>query len=87
MDPLLLFCCKSCLRGDDNEEFYIRLGFDPKSRSQITNDEIKKAYKKISLTLHPDKLAQKGIEVTAQHKTDFLKVCAPSMSLSPCLRS
>lgn len=74
MDPILLFCCKSCLRGEDNEEYYQLLGFDPKKKSQVTIEDIKKSYKKISLSLHPDKLAQKGIEITDQHKNDFLKV-------------
>lgn len=36
------------------------LGLDPNSRSVISTDEIKKSYKKISLNLHPDKLAQRG---------------------------
>ncbi len=67
----MLFCCRSCLRGENNREYYDVL--------EVTNttaslEEIKKAYKKASLNLHPDKLAQRGIEMTQEHKQQFLKV-------------
>ena len=72
MDRILLLCCRSCLRGDgDNNEYYEVLGLHDKSANQET---IKKAFKKTSLNLHPDKLAQRGIEVTAENKQMFLKV-------------
>lgn len=62
---------RSCLRGDgDNNEYYAVLGVDKNSKE----DDIKKAYKKTSLSLHPDKLAQRGIEVTSAKKQEFLKV-------------
>ena len=71
MDRIALLCCKSCLKGDDNKEYYEVLGIeDPTSANQ---DSIKKAYKKISLSLHPDKLAQRGVQPTAEQKTQFLK--------------
>ena len=70
MDGLLLICCRSCLRGDDNTEYYVLLGID--KRADI--DIIKKAYKKASLNLHPDKLAQKGITQTAEHREQFVKI-------------
>jgi DnaJ-class molecular chaperone len=62
---------RSCLRGDgDNTEYYEILGIT----TSANQDAIKKAYKKTSLSLHPDKLAQRGIEVTAEHKVQFQKV-------------
>ena len=70
MDGLLLICCRSCLRGDDNTEYYVLLGID--KRADI--DSVKKAYKKASLNLHPDKLAQKGITQTAEHREQFVKI-------------
>jgi curved DNA-binding protein CbpA len=71
MDRVLLLCFRSCLRGDgDNLEYYEILG----EKTSASQEEIKKAFKKQSLNLHPDKLAQRGIEVTADHKQDFLKV-------------
>ena len=69
---ILLLCCRSCLRGDgDNHEYYDVLGLPDK---HVTLDAIKKAFKKASLNLHPDKLAQRGIEETAESKLMFLKV-------------
>lgn len=71
-DFFLLFCCRSCLKGeDDNKELYEILNVEDR-RAHI--DVIKKSYKKQSLALHPDKLAQKGITVTAEHSQKFLKV-------------
>ena len=72
MENLVLFCCKSCLRGEgDNKELYTNLGLESK---RATLDEIKKAYKKKSLNMHPDKLSQRGITVTEEHSKAFLKL-------------
>ena len=80
MDRILLLCCRSCLRGDgDNNEYYEVLGLHDKNANQET---IKKAFKKTSLNLHPDKLAQRGIEVTAENKQMFLKVRLFDLNLS-----
>ena len=69
---ILLLCCRSCLRGDgDNNEYYDVLGLPDK---HVNSDAVKKAFKKASLNLHPDKLAQRGIEETAESKQEFLKV-------------
>jgi hypothetical protein len=70
MENIGIFCCRSCLRGDDNKEYYEILSI----KQNDNTDTIKKSYKKASLNLHPDKLAQKGIQQTQQHKDDFLKV-------------
>jgi len=68
---IFIFCFKSCLKGENDQEYYDVLEVAPRSTDI---DAIKKQYKKISLTLHPDKLAQRGIEVTQDHKVRFLKV-------------
>jgi len=91
MERIFLFCFKSCLKGEDDNEYYDVLEID----SGATTEVIKRQYKKLSLSLHPvseycrfdrvgilklivfvfqDKLAQKGIEVTPEHKQKFLKV-------------
>mmetsp|Transcript_11634 Transcript_11634/g.11666 ORF Transcript_11634/g.11666 Transcript_11634/m.11666 type:complete len:545 (+) Transcript_11634:174-1808(+) len=72
MESLLLFCCRACLKGDgeNNKEYYDLLGVDQKASAE----HIKKAYKKQSLQMHPDKLAQKGVEVTAEHSLKFQKM-------------
>jgi curved DNA-binding protein CbpA len=70
MESLLLFCCQSCLKGNDiDKEYYEQLGL--LENSKCSSDEIKRAYKKRSLQLHPDRLAQKGIQVTAEHNRQF----------------
>ena len=74
MDRILLLCCRSCLKGDgDNNEYYTILGLPDK---HVNQEAIKKAFKKASLNYHPDKLAQRGIEVTAENKLMFLKVAS-----------
>jgi DnaJ-class molecular chaperone len=72
MERLLLLCCRSCLKGDgDNNEYYEILELPNRT---VNQEAIKKAFKKASLNYHPDKLAQRGIEVTAENKLKFLKV-------------
>lgn len=72
MDRLLLLCCRSCLKGDgDNNEYYEILGLPGRN---VNQEAIKKAFKKASLNYHPDKLAQRGIVATAENKQMFLKV-------------
>jgi hypothetical protein len=71
MDQFLLFlCCKSCLKGNDNIEYYEILNIHRK----CSKEAIKSAYRRQSLQLHPDKLAQKGIQPTNEQKQQFLKI-------------
>jgi len=58
------------LRGGSNKEYYEVLGLD--RRANV--DAIKKAYKKASLSLHPDKIAQRGRAVTDEDKAQLLRV-------------
>ena len=67
MNPAVLFL-RAFLKKD--KEYYEILEIPLKS----SQDEIKRAYKKLSLTNHPDKLAQRGIQVTDEHKQSFVKV-------------
>lgn len=68
-----LCCCKSFL-GDsgesESESFYDLLGVE-KDASQ---DDIKRAYKKMSLKMHPDKLAQRGQTATEEDQTKFTRM-------------
>ena len=73
MQALALFVFQGCLKseGDDCTEFYQRLDVDKKA----TPEQIRKAYRKASLANHPDKLAQRGIEVTPEHQEKVRYVC------------
>lgn len=69
----LLCCCKACLGSNESssdEDFYSLLGID----RDATKDDIKRAYKRQSLQMHPDKLAQKGLTVTAEHQARFTRM-------------
>lgn len=71
MDQFLLFlCCKSCLKGNDNSEYYEVLNVNRK----CSKEAIKSAYRRSSLLYHPDKLAQKGLTPTNEQKQQFLKI-------------
>jgi preprotein translocase subunit Sec63 len=48
---LLFFCFRSCLKGESNKEYYKILEID----ESASTDAVKKAYKKLSLNLHPVK--------------------------------
>ncbi|GFH54738.1 hypothetical protein CTEN210_11214 [Chaetoceros tenuissimus] len=53
-----LCCCKACLGSPSSEQesFYSLLSIE----KDATQDEIKRAYKRQSLKMHPDKIAQRG---------------------------
>lgn len=72
MGDIFIFFCKSCLRGSDNHEYYELLGLE--KSSSVTQEDIKAAYKKLSLSMHPDKLKQKGIEETDEIRQQFLRI-------------
>ncbi|KAJ1414989.1 hypothetical protein B484DRAFT_352532 [Ochromonadaceae sp. CCMP2298] len=72
MERFFIFCFKPCLKGENDHELYDVLEID--NPNLATVEVIKKQYKKLSLTLHPDKLAQRGIDVTPEHKQKFLKI-------------
>mmetsp|Transcript_20570 Transcript_20570/g.37120 ORF Transcript_20570/g.37120 Transcript_20570/m.37120 type:complete len:622 (+) Transcript_20570:246-2111(+) len=68
-----LCCCRSFLSSngrDDGESFYELLGVPPKA----TPDELKRAYKRQSLLMHPDKLAQKGQSVPPADRDRFTRM-------------
>lgn len=68
-----LCCCKSFLGSDEDSsgnDFYALLGISKES----TQDEIKRAYKRQSLQMHPDKLAQRGKQVTEEDQAKFTKM-------------
>lgn len=72
-----LCCCKSFLGSSNNsstepgkEDFYDILEID----RDATSDEVKRAYKRKSLQMHPDKLAQKGRKVTVADQARFQRM-------------
>lgn len=72
MEHLFTFCFKGCLKGENDKEYYQVLEIDDNRR--CSQDDIKRQYKKLSLNLHPDKLAQRGIENTPEMRQKFLKL-------------
>jgi hypothetical protein len=72
MEQLFTFCFKGCLRGENDTEYYVLLEID--DIKHCTQEDIKRQYKKLSLNLHPDKLAQRGIENTPEMRQKFLKL-------------
>ena len=68
-----LCCCRSFLSSngrDESESYYDLLGVE----SDASPDELKRAYKRQSLLMHPDKLAQKGQTVTPNDRDRFTRM-------------
>jgi len=68
-----LCCCKSFLRSDESSDysnFYDLLDVE----RDASPEEIKRAYKRKSLQMHPDKLAQHGKVVTEEDQAKFTRM-------------
>lgn len=68
-----LCCCKSFLGSDKEEEendYYKLLGVE----RDASPEELKRAYKRQSLSMHPDKLAQRGLTVTPELQAKFTRM-------------
>lgn len=72
-----LCCCKACIGSpdstsddDNHNNFYALLSVEP----DATPEEIKRAYKRQSLQMHPDKLAQRGKPVTPEDQAKFQRM-------------
>ena len=58
--PALLPPAKATTAEDDDFEYYAVLGFNLNEKDTVDITAIRKAYRKKSLQLHPDKVAQRG---------------------------
>lgn len=67
-----LCCCKSFIGSapDSEESYYELLGIE----RDASPDDIKRAYKRQSLQMHPDKLAQRGLTVTEADQAKFTRM-------------
>lgn len=76
---VLLWCGAGCIRGqDDGIELYTRLGLLPSA----STEDIRKAWRRLSLLNHPDKLAQRGAKVTNEDQAEFAAITEAHAILS-----
>ena len=66
----ILCCCRSFLSTPEDETYYDLLSVSPTA----TPEELKRAYKRQSLLMHPDKLAQRGQTVTSADRDRFTRM-------------
>ena len=66
---LALCCLGPILNPERDNQYYELLGVD----RRCSQTEIKKAYRKISLEMHPDKRRQRGIPVTQEDRERFIR--------------
>eukprot|EP00903_Cladosiphon_okamuranus_P020638 g18948.t1 len=69
---LFICCCKGFFRDENRDELYTLLDVNKRA----TPAEIKRAYRNKSLQMHPDKLNQRGQEVTDKDRADFQRMKA-----------
>ncbi|CAN0350493.1 unnamed protein product, partial [Phaeothamnion confervicola] len=68
---LLTCCCRGLFRvNDDSRELYTTLGVE----KDADDGQIRTAYRKNCLRLHPDKLAQQGLVVTEEDRAKFQRM-------------
>ena len=66
---VLIFCCKGVFNPDDETELYDRLGV----ARTASDAEIRRAFRRLSLSLHPDKLRQRGVVPTPEANARFAR--------------
>ena len=66
---LALCCLGPILNPERDNQYYELLGVD----RRCSQTEIKKAYRKISLEMHPDKRRQRGIPVMQEDRERFIR--------------
>ena len=66
---VLIFCCKGVFNPDDETELYDRLGV----ARTASDAEIRRAFRRLSLALHPDKLRQRGVVPTREADARFAR--------------
>jgi len=67
---LALCCLGPILNPERDNQYYELLGVD----RRCSQTDVKKAYRKISLEMHPDKRRQKGLDTTPEDRQKFVDV-------------
>ena len=74
MDRFFLFCFKSCLKGENDHEYYTLLDIKDEDKNNVSKEFIKRKYRNASIKFHPDKLAQRGLTVSKDDAENFVKI-------------